>query len=356
MRCLDHYCKYPKMRRQLDTNNMKSQRQSNFELLRILCALMIIAGHVMMIHGSGEFGSFSSFVDFILNPWFACAVNSFVLLSGYFGIRTNTKKLWQMNDMVTFYSVILLGVACAWGGHIWDMKRDFLYLFPVLTKKYWFITVYFALCLLAPALNVFVEKVDRVSLKKTIWIGICLFVGVPTLSYLFNFNAVVEDAGYGIVSFCLLYLIGRYWRLYDVLAQFSRKVYLLTYTSCMLGCGMFQWGYSCLLGFPFTSFVSYNTVFIFVGSLALFGLFSKLDIGSNRFINWLSSFCLCSYVIHLHPLTFPWLFGNMLHVPELEGWLYIGAIFGLSVVIYIVCTIIETIRRSFYSYVTKILI
>lgn len=107
------------MKRELDVNNMKMQRQSNLELLRILCALMIIAGHVMMIHGCGEYGSFSSSAEFLLNPWFACAVNSFVLLSGYFGIRTNAKKLWQMNDMVTFYSVVLLGVACAWGGIFW---------------------------------------------------------------------------------------------------------------------------------------------------------------------------------------------------------------------------------------------
>ena len=348
------------MKRKFDGNNKNvKQRQSNFELLRILCALMIIAGHVMMLHGSGVWGSFSLSVELLLNPWFACAVNSFVLLSGYFGIRTNAKKLWQMNDMVTFYSVMLLGVACAWGGHLLDVKRDFMYLFPVLTKRYWFITIYFALSLLAPALNAFVEEVDRALLKKTIWIGICLFVGVPTLGYLLNFNAIAEDAGYGIVSFCLLYLIGRYWRLYDVLARFARTTYLLTYVGCMFGCSLFQWGYSYLLGFPFTSFISYNTIFIFVGSLAFFGFFSKLDIGSNRFINWLSSFCLCSYVIHLHPLTFPLFFGEVLHVPEMEGWIYIGAIFILPILVYLACALIETIRRfcfkvlPFYNDQTK---
>lgn len=324
---------------------MQKPRQSNFELLRILCALMIIAGHVIMSHGSTEY---SQWINEILRPWFMCAVNSFILLSGYFGIRTNAKKLWQMNDMVTFYSVILLCVACAWGGHILDEKRDFMYLFPVLTKKYWFITVYFALCLLAPALNAFVEKVDRELLKKTIWMGVCLFVGVPTLGYLLNFSAVVEDAGYGIVSFCLLYLIGRYWRLEPtktITMTMTKRACLLTYMGCMTGCGLFQWGYSSLLGFPFTSFISYNTIFIFVGSLALFGFFSKLDIGSNRIINWLSSFCLCSYVIHLHPLTFPWIFGDMLHVPEMEGWEYVGAIFGLPIIVYAVCAILESVRR-----------
>lgn len=330
------------MSSKLDEKN-KMQRHSNFELLRIHCALMIIAGHVIMIHG--VYNSWDLLIDEMLRPWFMCAVNSFVLLSGYFGIRTNAKKLWQMNGMVTFYSVILLGVACAWGGHIWDVKHDLMYLFPVLTKKYWFITVYFALCLLAPALNAFVEKVDRSLLKNTIWIGICLFVGVPTFGYLLNFNAISEDAGYGIVNFSLLYLIGRYLNMYDTLSRFSRKSYLLIYVGCMLGCGMFQWSYSYLLGFPFTSFISYNTIFIFVGSLALFGFFSRLDIGSNRIINWLSTFCLCSYVIHLHPLTFPLVFGDMLHVPEMEGLMYVGAIFGLPVLVYAVCVILESVRR-----------
>lgn len=330
---------------------MRSNRQSNFELLRILCALMIIAGHIIMNHGSGELGSFSSMTSLLLGPWCSCAVNSFVLLSGYFGIRTNVKKLCQMNDMVTFYSVILLCVACAWGGHLFDMKRDFMYFFPVLTKKYWFITVYFALCLFAPALNEFVEKVDRLLLKKTIIIGFCLFVGVPTLGYLLNFNAVVEDAGYGIVNFCLLYLIGRYWRFELVkkipprLRYKTRRACLLTYVVCMMSCGLFQWGYSSLLEFPFGSLISYNTVFIFAGALALFGFFSMLDIGSNRFINWLSSFCLCSYVIHLHPLTFPLVFGKVFLVPEMEGWTYIGAIFLLPIVVYVVCALLESIRR-----------
>lgn len=296
---------------------MPNNRQSNFEVLRILCALMIIAGHVVMIHGANN--SEDALIDELLRPWFMCAVNSFVLLSGYFGIRINAKKMWQMNDMVTFYSVFLLGVACTFGGHILDTKRDFMYFFPVLTKKYWFITVYFALCLLAPALNVFGEKVDKLLLKKTIWIGICLFVAVPSLGYLLNFNAVVEDAGYGIMSFCLLYFIGRYWKMYNVLARFTITTYLMTYVVCMMSCGLLQWVYSCLLGFPFTSFISYNTAFIFVGSLALFGFFSKLNIGSNRFVNWLSSFCLSSYVIHLHPLTFPLVFSDILHVPEMIG-------------------------------------
>lgn len=324
---------------------MSINRQSNFELLRIVCALMIIAGHIIMAHGYGVVGSISYVISLCLRPWFSCAVNTFVLLSGYFGIKTNTKKLWHMNDMVTFYSVCLLIVANAWGGHSIDPKHDFLFLFPVLTKKYWFITVYFALCMIAPALNAFIEKADKALQRKTIITIFCLFVVVPTLGFLLNFGAIEEDAGYGIVNFSLLYLIGRYLRIHGTLYHYSTTIYLMSYIGSMVGCGLFQFAYSSLLGFPFTSFLSYNTIFIFIGSLALLGFFSKIKLGSNRIINRLSSFSLCSYVIHLHPLTFQWFFCDILCIRETDGFMYFGAIFLIPIFVYILCAALETVRR-----------
>lgn len=328
---------------------MSNNRQSNFELLRVICALMIIAGHVIMIHGNGSVGSPLFVVNICLRPWFMCAVNVFVLLSGYFGIKTNAKKLWQLNDMVTFYSVVLLVIACIWGGHSFDIKRDALFLIPVLTKQYWFITVYFALCLLAPALNYFVEKSDKLFLKRTILTSVCLFILVPSLGFLLNFDAIVDDSGYGIVNFCLLYLIGRYFKIYDALTHYSKTEYIVFYMICMLIDGLFQLFFSNFLGFPFTSFLSYNTLFIFLGSLALFAFFSRIQIGINRFINLMSSFCLCSYVIHLHPIAFSWFFDDLLHVPDMHGPRYLGTIFFIPVVVYFLCALVETVRRLLYK-------
>ena len=58
-------------------------RHSNFELLRIICMLFIILGHISGLHrGSLDFSSFDYWGDFIFMTFVCVAVNTFVLLSG----------------------------------------------------------------------------------------------------------------------------------------------------------------------------------------------------------------------------------------------------------------------------------
>ena len=76
-------------------------RSSNFELLRLICMLLIICGHIIMIHGYDTVGDSSWYIKQIFTPFCTVAVNIFVLISGYFGIKLNTKKIWSLNCMVT---------------------------------------------------------------------------------------------------------------------------------------------------------------------------------------------------------------------------------------------------------------
>lgn len=62
---------------------MKGQRQTNLEILRILCMLFIVAGHVS---SRSEFESFHSTITIAPH-----AVNCFVLISGYFLIASKFK-------------------------------------------------------------------------------------------------------------------------------------------------------------------------------------------------------------------------------------------------------------------------
>ena len=135
-------------------------RQSNFEMLRIVCMLFIVCGHMVLSHDSQLFSPDWHIGNFVLG--FVCvAVNSFVLISGFFGINLDFKKLLRMNNMVTVYSIILFIISLVIGIHTLKLRADWMYLAPVLTKKYWFITIYFVLCLLAPFLNHFIESISK---------------------------------------------------------------------------------------------------------------------------------------------------------------------------------------------------
>lgn len=326
-------------------------RQSNFELLRILCALFIIAGHIINVHGPGEYGSSSWYISTALRPWFVCAVNTFILLSGYFGIKLKAWKMWMMNDMVTFYSLLIFIITLVCKvveiDNYWDIRNIILLSFPVISKQYWFITVYFALCLLSPALNFFSEQANKSLFRDSLIIGICLFIILPTIAYGLNFQTITDDAGYGIMNFCLLYLLGRYIHYYDPLKQISCKACLLVYFGASACCGLFQIIYSHLLGFSFTSYISYNTLFVFIASIGIFAAFQKIPIKQSPIINKLSSFCLCSYVIHAHPIMFKYIFADVFGIPSLSGWQYIISIFLLPIVVYCFCVIIESVRRYF---------
>lgn len=79
------------------------KRQTNIELLRIICILMIVSMHIC-----GEIFSTQN----VLNKGIILAVNSignagvtlFILISGYFGISFNVRKLFNLLVVTCFYS------------------------------------------------------------------------------------------------------------------------------------------------------------------------------------------------------------------------------------------------------------
>ena len=82
---------------------MKENRSTNFELLRLLCIIFIITHHTI-VHGS-----FSLNCDKIeINQIFmlfsttggSIAVDIFVLLAGYFGIKNEFTQLQPLADQV----------------------------------------------------------------------------------------------------------------------------------------------------------------------------------------------------------------------------------------------------------------
>lgn len=62
-----------------------------------------------------------------------------------------------------------------------------MFLVPVLTKNYWFITIYFALCPVSPYLNLLVEHLDKRNFQRLLVTCFGLFVVLPTIGWCLNF-------------------------------------------------------------------------------------------------------------------------------------------------------------------------
>lgn len=327
----------------------KKQHSSNFELLRIVCMLLIICGHIVMVHGYDEVGDSSWYIKQVVNPFCTVAVNVFVLISGYFGIKQNKKKLWKLIWMVTFYCAVFLCLSLYLGIHQLSIMKDWMQLVPVVTKQYWFITVYFALCLVSPFLNKLVEVLEKEMYKKLLLTCFALFVVLPTFAVILNFKTITLDSGYGLINFMFLYLLGRYIRLHYTP---SWNKYLFAYFCSMSVMAAFQILYSKLLGFDFDALISYDTLFTFTGAVSLFFFFQQLGF-TSKIINALAAPCLAVYVIHINPIIFRPLFENVLHVNSYYGMNYIASLVLFPFVIYITCAILESLRIKIQRIIIK---
>lgn len=189
-----------------------TKRNSSIELLRILCLVFIF-----WMHAAG------SYVDNSLSPWISIAVSvignigvsCFILISGYYGIRLDIKKMMHLDLMIIFYSWTALVLTLIWGNRPGG-EAVLSYIFPVIGKQSWYFTCYFALAFLSPFLNETVEKLGELRLRQLLVTMLIIFSGVTTV-FFFDIN---EDGGKGVVHMVMLYLIGRYIAVYQ-----SKKIY-----------------------------------------------------------------------------------------------------------------------------------
>lgn len=319
----------------------RSERMSNFEALRIICLLFIIAGHMIMWHKFNS-DNVERVVRCGIRPFFSVAVNCFVLISGWFGIKFKIKKIISLNNSLTFWTFLLCGIAIAVSVHEIDLRKDILMLVPLLTRKYWFITVYVALCFISPYLNILAGTLSRDKFKKMLVTCVCLFVLLPTLAAIFNFESITMDGGYGIVNFVVLYMFGRYMRLYDTPRR-PGLLYFAVYIVLMAVCGLTQILFSRILGFEFTTFISYDTFFVFFGAVALFCAFSRLNF-HNRYINLAATACFAVYIIHIHPWTGSWVFESILGLEDVSDGLFLLDLLIVPVLTYLCCLVMEQAR------------
>ncbi len=178
-------------------------RNSNIELCRILSMVMVI-----LLHSSySTFGwpttlSLSTIVLSFVESFSIIAVNVFVLITGYFSATLKIKSIFNFCFIVFFYGLVKIICQILDGSfHIASLL--------VFTNQNWFVLCYFGLILFTPILNEYINKIDKISLRFEIIVLLALeFISdfIPGIGGIYN-------GGYSVLSFIVIYLIGRYIRI-----------------------------------------------------------------------------------------------------------------------------------------------
>ena len=318
------------------------RRNTNFDLMGILLMILIILGHVAMYNERlPEIGSADYYVINLVRSFCVMAVNVFVIRSGYFGITLKWDKMLRFDLCACFYTWmgLVIGILC--DIHEISFMKDIKLLFPVITKQYWYLTTYLALCILSPYINTFLKNTDKRTLRSFLTAGFFLFYMMATFCFLINANQLVMDAGYGIVNFVYLYCLGYYIRNYYDDKKPGRHVLIYVF-SCLL-IYFINAGLSKLLGFYFNAMISYNTIFVLLASASAFLVFKNIHVPEKKWISKLASKTLAVYIIHTNPVLSKAIFVNMLRVDTYSGIELAIVGIAISAAIFLVAAMIDMV-------------
>lgn len=265
---------------------MKNERNSGIELLRLLCIFGIITMHTFAGIDTGA-SPFNMAVHVLVNSLFNTGVTCFVLISGYFGIRFDLKKLIRLDMMIIFFTLagtILLGD--------FGIKSLIKSCIPVISRQYWFITCYFALCILAPFLNQIPELLSRERFRSLLLVLLLLFSVIPTVTT----YDIMQDAGKGLAHFVMIYLLGRYLASYHREASYQKSRLALGIGCCTLLIFTPDCARSLLQGVVYSTFSRDCSIFIIAASVLILLLFSGMQFKS-RIVNLAAQNVLAVYVL-----------------------------------------------------------
>lgn len=136
---------------------MAKKRDVNIELLRVVCMVFVVLFHVNLnvILRNPDTSDFLNYCAIAGNALVAVAVDCFVLISGYYGIKWKARSFFGLFFQTEFYSVVILALAILFFGYKFTIPSG---LFPFFPKGLWFVHVYALLYLISPLLNRIIEK------------------------------------------------------------------------------------------------------------------------------------------------------------------------------------------------------
>ena len=350
----------------------RADRQSNIELLRIFAACGVIILHYNNAKIGGgyaavEDGSLNQGIMTFFELLFICAVNLYVLISGYF-MRSSMKRdllkpIELLAQLFVFELLFCLIKELPKGNGI-----TFTTLLSYFTPSYWFVFVYIALYLVSPYVNLVWKSLDDRKKKVLLSILLGLFSIYPLITDIIQYhydedilgNSPVgllgSQEGYTIVVFVLMYLIGCFLKdLDDKKTSFKQGV--LVGLLALNIFGLFGWTYleKFISGKKIfaTTAIMYENPFVISAAVIIFLIFKNMKMGSNKVINKLATASFPAYLIHINLLEYC---GIERFVKE-NPFLLVGHIIGSTLVIYLISFVIymvyDLVTRPLFNLIDK---
>ena len=339
----------------------KKEKFFGIELLRILATFYIILLHVVGQGGvaaaSGGKGTYT--VSYLLLALAYPAVNCYALISGFVGCKSRFK----LSRLLSLWLTVVFVNLAVWGAFRLlapEMAASFSLeacLKPLLTNEYWYVTAYFGLSVLSPVLNAATELPKKTFAEMLIGLFAC-FVLLPKIA---DNDLFLTRSGYSTLWLVLLYLVGMFFRLHLLPKKRSR----LCGAACLAVYGMIsvflplqkRLTENKLLASGIENPVylknyAYTSVLIVLSSIALFAVFTRINVQNKavcKFISFFSTASFGVYILHTQPLVW----ANLLQDAFSQFAVFSAPVMAACCLaaalgIFLACTAVEKLRALLF--------
>ena len=326
----------------------KIERNSSIELLRIMAMFFIVLSHCS-VHGMS--GLTSQYIyNNVVNNIFSLGnlgVVIFVIITGYYyiGKEIKFKKILFIESQILFYS-ILFYILSALINHDNVFSLNLLKsCFPIIFRKYWFMTAYISLFIFIPFINKFLKILSKKEYTFLVLLMIIVGFIIPTLTTSdLYFNELFQ--------FFSFYFIGGYIKQNVEIIKYNKKcrILLISLLCFLVLSNVIIEICICNLSLNpnyGTYFFNRNSIFILVVAICIFIIFLNIPQFYNKHINLLSSTMFGVYLIHdnndFRNILWHKIFKLDIYIDK--SYLFIVLITS-AILIFIICVLLEFIRKK----------
>lgn len=287
------------------------------------------------------------------------------MITGYFQVKNGLPHLKKLVSTCLFYGwfTLVIFLILKSIGIFSDMPEMSIRTLiinavsPSLNGVWWFVTAYFLLMLMTPTLNNYINRMDYKKLFKIIilmWI-ILIVLGM-----------INETPYYGLYRGIFYYLIGALFRHCNQQNIEKNKIKKGIIAMC---CAIFGWIFGAFMCYYSLKNGCYNKwyewIFYFFAcpmcSMGFFKMFEIFPIKQNFFVNQVAATTFGIYLLHDSVVArrLIWLDIFRIDAVFLDNIIFLFAAFGISLIVFISCSIIDMLRRYFFDaiilkYVNKV--
>lgn len=323
-----------------------TKRDSNIELLRLVCMFLIVFQHCIHLCAFPEVWDTSVMsvevgVASVLLGLTYIGVNCFVLISGYYGIKLKLRSALNIYLICAIYALIgyLLHLYID-GAHV-GMGLLYHSIFCISHSKLWFVKCYVGLMLLSPLLNAAIQNMQQRTYQ---WILLLLTILNVYFGFIWN-DGLFNSDGYTIANFVYIYLIGGYISRY-VDMEWIRK-HRIWNVSVYIATSLLWAGGIVLQRYIQTTWDEwgYNNPFTLIGAISFFMLFLSIPKFYNKWINWLATGTFAVYVVHCGDYLGEWF---VKYAGQLANWLHadygivmtvLGMLLVAAILLVVICVV-----------------